>query len=439
MGTIRTFKIWAAVAFAAACLYSCKDNIYKGFDKTENGAYMKFHERGCADSLAPRQGDAVRFTLTQTILGESKRVADENEPIEIVLEEHAFVGDIFDALSVMHPGDEATLAFLADSLFLKALEQDETPKEYKGSLIYYDLKLLDVVPAEQMDAEYSLWIDALKKAEQDYLEKAIAENKATVAKSGLVVISHKKLKTEPVAEGKYAVVDMVLCNNAGDTLINDRESVIQCGLYEICRGIDEALLMMRQGESIKCIVPSALAYDSVGMEQMILPYEPLHLDMKVMKVLNEEEYKKYIDEQEKTQQAEYEKRMTEQAKLIDKYLKDKNINVAPTESGLYIKPISSGHGAVAKPGQHVAVHYIIYNIKGEKVESSYDYGQPLEFDVGMGQMISGIEEAVMMMKEGAKAHLVMSSDLAFDDIEIDSLSLPSYSPVAIDLELVSVK
>ena len=158
-----------------------------------------------------------------------------------------------------------------------------------------------------------------------------------------------------------------------------------------------------------------------------------------MKVLNEEEYKKYIDEQEKTQQAEYEKRMTEQAKLIDKYLKDKNINVAPTESGLYIKPISSGHGAVAKPGQHVAVHYIIYNIKGEKVESSYDYGQPLEFDVGMGQMISGIEEAVMMMKEGAKAHLVMSSDLAFDDIEIDSLSLPSYSPVAIDLELVSVK
>ncbi len=431
--------ITAAVAFAAACLYSCKDNPYKGFDKTANGAYLKYNEHGNADSLCPRQGDAIRFTLSQTILGETKQVADEEDPIEIIMEEHAFVGDIFDALSVMHPGDAATLAFLADSLFLKALEQDETPEEYKNTLIYYDLKLLAVVPAERMDAEYSLWIDALKNAEQEYLKKAVEENKATVAESGLVVLSHKQLSTKSITDGQYVLVDMLLCNNAGDTLINDREFVVQCGLYEICRGIDEALLMMRQGEIIKCIIPSHLAFDSVGKEEMILPYEPLHLDMKVSKIFTADQYKKYVEVQEKIQQAEYESRMAEQSRQIDKYLKDNGMKVMPTESGLYVKITKKGRGPVVAQGQHASVHYVIYNIKGEEVESSYSYGQPLEFDVGLGQMIPGIEEAVLMMNEGAKARLVMNSDLAFDDIEIDPVLLPAYSPIAIDLELVSVK
>ena len=427
----------AAVAMAAACLYSCK-NPYRGFDKTANGAYMKFQERGI-DTLCPRLGDAISFTLTQTLLGEPKQVADEENPIEIIMEEHAFVGDIFDALSVMHVGDVATLAFLADSLFLRALENDEVPSEYKGTLIYYDIKLLEIKRAEEMDAEYRLWIDALKDAEQKYLEKAVADNKATVTEAGLIVLSHKQLKTKPVAKGEYALVDMVLCNNANDTLINDKDFFVQCGNVEICQGVDEALLLMHKGETIKCIIPSSLAFDSTGKEEVILPYEPLHLDMKLVNVLNAVEYSKYVEEQNKKEQAEHEKRMAGQALAIDKYLKDKGINVDPTESGLYLKLTSFGHGEIVKPRQHVAVHYIIYNLKGEEVESSYSYGQPLEFDVGMGQMIPGIEEAVMMMNVGSKAHLVMSSDLAFDDIEIDSLLLPAYSPVAIDLELVSAK
>ena len=297
MNTKRLCLILAAVALVTACLYSCKDRTYRGFDKTANCAYLKYHEHG-TDSVAPKDGDAVSFTLTQTFLNESKQVADEENPIEIAMEKHAFVGDIFDALSVMHPGDEVTLAFLADSLFLKALEQDETPEEYKNTLVYYHIKLLEVIPSEQIEADYRLWIDELKKAESYYLEKAINDNKATVLESGLVVIEHKQLKTKPIAKGEYAKVDMVLCNNAGDTLIDDREFFVQCGLCEICQGVDEALLTMRKGEKIKCIIPSSLAFDSIGREEMILPYEPLHLDMKLVDVLTEEAYNRFVEEQE---------------------------------------------------------------------------------------------------------------------------------------------
>lgn len=422
---------------ATVCLYSCKDRTYKGFEKTQYGAYLKYHEHG-TDSVTPQEGDAVSFTLTQTLLNDSKQVADEENPIEIAMERHAFVGDIFDALSVMHPGDEVTLAFLADSLFLKALEQ-ETPEEYKNTLVYYHIKLLDVIPAEQMEADYRLWIDELKKAETRYLEMAVSENKATVLKSGLLVLEHRQLKTRPVAMGEYALVDMVLCNNASDTLINDKDFFVQCGLNEICQGVDEALLTMHEGEKIKCIIPSSLAFDSTGREEMVLPYEPLHLDMKLVKVFSAAEYNRYVEEHEKKEQAEHEKRMAEQKVAIDKYLKDKGIKVEPTESGLYLKLTSFGHGNTVKLGQHVAVHYVIYNLKGEEVESSYSYGTPLEFEVGRGQMIPGIDEAVLKMNVGSKAHLVMTSDLAFDDIEIDPVTLPANSPVAIDLEIVSAE
>lgn len=54
-----------------------------------------------------------------------------------------------------------------------------------------------------------------------------------------------------------------------------------------------------------------------------------------------------------------------------------------------------------KNGDSVSVHYIL-TIDGEKVESSYDRAQPIEFMVGAGQMISGFDAAVVGMRKGDK-------------------------------------
>jgi len=71
------------------------------------------------------------------------------------------------------------------------------------------------------------------------------------------------------------------------------------------------------------------------------------------------------------------------------------------------------------------------------VESSYDYDSPMSFTVGQGEMIAAIEEAIMTMAPGAKVRIVTPSAQAFGEIVIDEEKLPAYSPLLIELELVS--
>jgi FKBP-type peptidyl-prolyl cis-trans isomerase len=84
------------------------------------------------------------------------------------------------------------------------------------------------------------------------------------------------------------------------------------------------------------------------------------------------------------------------------------------------------------------VHYVLRNLKGEPIESSYDYGRPMVFTVGGGEMIHAIDEALMTMAPGAKVTLLTPSELAFGEFNLGE-SLPPYSPLIIDLELVEIK
>jgi FKBP-type peptidyl-prolyl cis-trans isomerase len=143
---------------------------------------------------------------------------------------------------------------------------------------------------------------------------------------------------------------------------------------------------------------------------------------------------------EKTAKKEAEKnrRMALEEKAISDYIKANGITETPTESGLYILNQVEGQGNVAQWGDEVGVHYILKNLKGEQLESSYDYEKPMYFKIGSGQMIPAIEEAVMTMAPGAKVSLVTPSALAFGEFDLGE-TLPPYSPLLIELELVEIK
>ena len=81
----------------------------------------------------------------------------------------------------------------------------------------------------------------------------------------------------------------------------------------------------------------------------------------------------------------------------------------------------------------------ISNLKGDELESSYNYGQPITFHLGKDMSLPAMEEALMTMAPGAKVTLISPSALAFGDYEVDKERLPAYSPLVIELELVEVK
>ena len=86
-----------------------------------------------------------------------------------------------------------------------------------------------------------------------------------------------------------------------------------------------------------------------------------------------------------------------------------------TQSGLRYKILQSGDGNKATKGANVSVHYKRQLLDGTVFDSSYKRKQPLEFSVGIGQVIAGLDEGILLLKVGDKARFVIPSNLAYGE------------------------
>jgi peptidylprolyl isomerase len=83
---------------------------------------------------------------------------------------------------------------------------------------------------------------------------------------------------------------------------------------------------------------------------------------------------------------------------------------------LEITDIWEGDGAVAKAGDTVQVHYVgVAYSTGEEFDASWNRGDPLEFRLGVGQVIAGWDQGVQGMRVGGRRQLVIPPDLAYGD------------------------
>ncbi|MEU4687116.1 FKBP-type peptidyl-prolyl cis-trans isomerase [Streptomyces xinghaiensis] len=83
---------------------------------------------------------------------------------------------------------------------------------------------------------------------------------------------------------------------------------------------------------------------------------------------------------------------------------------------LEIKDIWEGDGPVAKAGDTVSVHYVgVAFSTGEEFDASWNRGTPLQFQLGVGQVISGWDQGVQGMKVGGRRQLTIPAHLAYGD------------------------
>ncbi len=110
--------------------------------------------------------------------------------------------------------------------------------------------------------------------------------------------------------------------------------------------------------------------------------------------------------------------------------------VKETESGLQYKVIKAGSGKQPTPTDTVSVHYRGTLIDGTEFDSSYGRGQPASFPVN--GVIPGWQEALPMMKEGAKWELYIPSDIAYGERGAGGTIGPN-STLIFEVELLEVK
>ncbi len=108
-----------------------------------------------------------------------------------------------------------------------------------------------------------------------------------------------------------------------------------------------------------------------------------------------------------------------------------------TASGLQYVIIEEGSGKTPKPGNIVRVHYTGRFSDGNVFDSSYDREKPLQFVVGMGQVIPGWDEAIQLLKAGGKAKLVIPPNLAYGEKGVGE-DIPPNSTLYFEVELLEV-
>lgn len=109
-----------------------------------------------------------------------------------------------------------------------------------------------------------------------------------------------------------------------------------------------------------------------------------------------------------------------------------------TNSGLRYKILQNGEGKKATKGSKVSVHYKGQLLDGTVFDSSYKRKQPIDFQIGVGQVISGWDEGIQLLKVGDKARLVIPSHLAYGESGAGGV-IPPNATLIFDVELMDVK
>ena len=130
-------------------------------------------------------------------------------------------------------------------------------------------------------------------------------------------------------------------------------------------------------------------------------------------------------------------RLAEEKRKAEEAFTKEVVGFEKTKSGLYYQITHKGNGKKAEAGQKVAVHYTGMLLDKTVFDSSYRRKEPLQFTVGVGQVIAGWDEGILLLHEGDKARLVIPSELAYGNRGAGGV-IPPNAPLIFDVELVSV-
>ena len=128
--------------------------------------------------------------------------------------------------------------------------------------------------------------------------------------------------------------------------------------------------------------------------------------------------------------------------ILKDYFAKNHIQAVKTTSGLYYVITQKGKGANAKAGQSVSMNYIGKFMDGKIFDANVDDKyqpvngrDPLNFTLGIGQVIRGWDEGVQLLNPGTRATLYIPSELGYGSIERGPI--PANSILVFDVELLS--
>lgn len=150
--------------------------------------------------------------------------------------------------------------------------------------------------------------------------------------------------------------------------------------------------------------------------------------------------------------AAMEKMRTDEAQTSAKYIADNKLMPKTTASGLKYVVTRTAAGRKPLAGDTLLVNYTGKLLNGKVFDSSVESVakasglqqpgrnyEPIEVAVGKGQVIQGWDEGLLLLNEGSKATFIIPSNLAYGERGTPDGTIPPFSTLAFDVEVVKVK
>jgi len=122
---------------------------------------------------------------------------------------------------------------------------------------------------------------------------------------------------------------------------------------------------------------------------------------------------------------------------IKAYISRHNWDMQQTTSGLWYMIVEQGHGKTISTGETVTLNYRLELLDGTLCYASDSLG-PKQFRIGQGGVESGLEEGLLLLKEGSKARFIMPPHLAHG-LTGDGNCIPARAVIMYEVEVIRLE
>ena len=200
----------------------------------------------------------------------------------------------------------------------------------------------------------------------------------------------------------------------------------------------EGFSMMHKGDSASFIVDIDSSFVNLFGYNTLPPQfsstDIMRFEVRLDDFYPESEFRfRMIENIKKNYPAETEKAVSD----LNAYLEKNGVVAQPTSTGLYYVKTQDGTGEKPSKGSTVKAHYTGYLLDGTVFDTSIERGEPIEFVLGVGQVIPGWDEGIALMSKGEKAVLYIPYYLAYGDRDLGVI--PPFSNLVFEVELIDFK
>lgn len=188
---------------------------------------------------------------------------------------------------LLKQGDSIAFFIPADSMYSKSFSM-ETPPSLRGASLYFNLQLVKALTPAEMQEEMNRINE--HKVKEDSIAFARFARKMKGAKSTRGGVKYVRLKASEgtkVQNGSTVQVHYKGWIVNGDVFDENKDGDVpfeyQVGSGRVIAGWEEALPLMKEGETFRLLIPWRLAYGPKGRGP-IPPYSSLVFDVSVVKV-----------------------------------------------------------------------------------------------------------------------------------------------------------